>query len=81
MTTITPHDRGAPDARVLTRVRGEFHEMPGLSPTEDQLARLLGLSRDECRTVLTILTGEGFLHRTPDGRYRTAGSSASGIRH
>ena len=72
MMTVTLQDTGTPDARVLTRARGEYREMPGLSPTEDQMARLLGVSPDECRCVLTTLVGEGFLQRTADGRYRTA---------
>ena len=63
-------------ARLLTRVRGEFREMPGLSPTEGQMARLFGLSLDQCRGVVTTLVGEGFLRRTPDGRYRTTYSAA-----
>ena len=71
MMTVAPRNTGDPDARVLTRVRGEFREMPGLSPTQDQVARLFGLSGDECRCVLRTLVGEGFLHQTADGRYRT----------
>ena len=55
---------------VVSRVRGEFVEMRGFSPTVEQAARLFDLSRDECRLVLSGLEREGFLRRTPDGRYR-----------
>ena len=55
---------------VATRVRGEFFEMRGFSPTVEQAARLFDLPMDECRRVLSSLEREGFLRRTPDGRYR-----------
>jgi predicted transcriptional regulator of viral defense system len=61
------HPRGAD---VLSRVRGEFAEMRGFSPTIEQAARLFDLSRDECGQVLSKLEREGFLRRMPDGRYR-----------
>ena len=55
---------------VTSRVRGEFVEMRGFSPTIEQAARLFDLSADECGRVLNSLEREGFLRRTPDGRYR-----------
>ena len=55
---------------LISRVRGEFSEMRGFSPTIEQAARLFDLSRDECFRVLSTLEREGFLRRTPDGRYR-----------
>ena len=61
-------DYRRPDAD--TRVRGDFSEMRGFSPTIEQAARLFDLSMDECRRVLGTLEREGFLRRTPDGRYR-----------
>jgi len=57
-------------SEVVARVRGEFDEMRGFSPTLDQAARLFGLSRDECVSVLGSLVQQGFLHCTSDGRYR-----------
>jgi hypothetical protein len=66
--SIRALDYRRPD--VLTRVRGEFFEMRGFSPTVEQAARLFDLSTDECRRVLSSLEQEGFLRRTPDGRYR-----------
>ena len=55
---------------VADRIRCEFAEMRGFSPTIDQAARLFQVSRDECVRVLTKLVDEGFLKRTTDGRYR-----------
>lgn len=60
--------RAAPE--LVNRVRGEFAEMQGFSPTVEQAARLFALSPDECRRVLRALVQEGFLLCTPDGRYR-----------
>jgi hypothetical protein len=55
---------------VLTRVRGEFVEMRGFSPTIQQAARLFDLSLEECGRILSRLVDEGFLRCTADGRYR-----------
>jgi len=55
---------------VTDRIRGEFVEMRGFSPTVDQAARLFQVARDECVRVLTRLVDEGFLRQTADGRYR-----------
>jgi hypothetical protein len=62
--------RRAPARRLLERVRGEFSEMQGFSPTLDQAARLFSLSHDECHRVFAHLLHEGFLGRSADGRYR-----------
>jgi hypothetical protein len=62
-----------PDPRrtaLANRVRGEFHEMPGLSPTLRQAARLFGLRPDECRQILELLVREEFLRGGQDGQYR-----------
>jgi hypothetical protein len=55
---------------VAERVRCEFVEMRGFSPTVEQAARLFQLSADECREILRRLVDEGFLRYTPDGRFR-----------
>jgi hypothetical protein len=55
---------------VVSRVRGEFFEMRGFSPTVEQAARLFDLTKDECVLVLSRLEREGFLRKTADGRYR-----------
>ena len=57
-------------ADVTDRIRCEFVEMRGFSPTVDQAARLFQVSREECVRVLKKLVEEGFLTRTSDGRYR-----------
>ena len=62
--------RRAPARRLVDRVRGEFNEMQGFSPTLDQAARLFSLSRDECHRVFSHLLREGFLGCSADGRYR-----------
>jgi hypothetical protein len=55
---------------VEARVRCEFVEMRGFSPTVQQAARLFQINPDECGRLLTRLVQEGFLRQTPDGRYR-----------
>jgi hypothetical protein len=55
---------------VEARVRCEFVEMRGFSPTVQQAARLFQLNHDECDQLLTRLVQEGFLRQTPDGRFR-----------
>ena len=59
-----------PDRATLERIRAEFNEMRGFSPTSGQAARLFGLSNDDCQRVLDWLAREGFLHLGDDGRYR-----------
>ena len=61
------------DSSLVARVRSEFLEMRGLSPTLTQAARLFHLPPDECRHVLAGLVNEGFLHEERDGRYRLSG--------
>ena len=61
--------RGTP-GDVVNRVRGEFAEMRGFSPTVQQAARLFDLSMEECGRILAGLVNEGFLRCTADGRYR-----------
>ena len=55
---------------IEARVRCEFVEMRGFSPTIQQAARLFQINPDECGRLLTRLVQEGFLRQTPDGRYR-----------
>lgn len=52
------------------RVRCEFVEMRGFSPTVEQAARLFQLDAEECREILKRLVDEGFLRHMPDGRFR-----------
>ncbi len=60
--------RAAPD--LINRVRSEFAEMQGFSPTVEQAARLFALTPEDCERVLRTLVQEGFLLCTPDGRFR-----------
>lgn len=51
------------------RVRGEYDEMPGLSLTLTQAARLWHIEEPVCAAILDALTRENFLTRTPAGTY------------
>ena len=53
----------------LSRVRGEFAEMPCMRVTAAQARALLGLSEPASEWVLARLAEEGFLVRTPQGEY------------
>ena len=64
-------------ARAIERVRGEFVEMRGFSPTLQQAARLFHLPQDECSRVLGTLLKEGFIRQTTDGRFRLITGLAS----
>lgn len=58
----------APDV-LLTRIRGEYLEMPGLRLTLAQACRLWHMDAATCSTALADLLAERFLHRTHDGAY------------
>ena len=58
------------DPHLADRIRSEFIEMQGFSPTLEQAVRLFHLSEAECSDVLVTLVAEGFLHQSADGRYR-----------
>ena len=57
-----------PDS-LLTRVRGEYLEMPGLRLTLAQACRLWHLDVPTCSALLEDLLSQRFLHRTQDGSY------------
>ncbi len=57
----------------VRRVRAEFLEMPGLSLTVSQAARLWGLSPAQSERLLHELVDSGFLVRDPRGAYRRGG--------
>jgi two-component system, cell cycle response regulator DivK len=50
-------------------IRGTYREMPGLSLSLPQAARLFGLREQTCRIVLDDLVGSGALRRSADGQY------------
>ncbi len=60
---MTTHDL------LLSRIRGEYLEMPGLRLTFAQACRLWHMEASTCKAVLEELTAERFLHRTEDGAY------------
>ena len=63
-----------PDAflEALLRVRAEFLEMPGLTVTVAQAARLWALDTDVCSAVLSALEEARFLRRTRQATFARA---------
>ena len=57
---------------LVARVKAEFVEMPGLSLTVEQGARLWALEVDECAALLGALVQRKFLTVRADGRYLRA---------
>jgi len=55
--------------RLIDRVRGEYHEMPGLQLTVAQACRLWQTDEATCRTVLAALQREQYLYQTASGAY------------
>jgi predicted transcriptional regulator of viral defense system len=54
---------------LLTRVQGEYREMPGLNLTVAEAERLWRLDRNTCAFVLATLSERRVLRRTKDGTY------------
>jgi len=67
--TRMPAHRPA-DQKLVERVRREFSDMRGLSPTMAQARRLFHLADAECCGIFAQLLQEGFLELCPDQRYR-----------
>jgi hypothetical protein len=61
-----------PHTPLVTRIRGEYLEMPGLRLTLEQAQRLCGVERILCKTVLDALVEAKFLCVRPDGTYARA---------
>lgn len=59
---------------LLERMRAEFVEMPGLTLTLSQAARLWCLTAPQAKAALTELVDGGVLMRDPKGVYRRRGS-------
>ncbi len=57
------------DERLVARVRGEYHEMPGLRLTPAQAQRLWQMDTHQCEAILGHLVEAHFLTRTRDGAY------------
>ncbi len=65
-----------PDAiasSVVQRIRGEYLEMPGLTLTVRQAARLWGLGVPQSQRVLSELVESRFLVADASGAYRRRG--------
>jgi hypothetical protein len=62
--------RAPADQKLVERVRREFSDLRGLSPTMAQARRLFHLAEDECLEIFRQLLLEGFLVLCPDDRYR-----------
>ena len=62
-------ERLNPSDDALRRVVGHYHEMPGLSLSAQQAARLWGLDVPTCERILEKLVQRDFLRRTPRGLY------------
>jgi len=58
----------APEA-LITRIRGEYLEMPGLRLTRAQACRLWQMDQATCDAVLSALSQEGFLLLTGEGAF------------
>jgi DNA-binding IclR family transcriptional regulator len=68
---------GIPEC-LLRRARSEFLEMPGMSLTTMQAARLWNLDLRTCERVLEHLASSGFLVQGPSGRYLASRWSTRG---
>jgi hypothetical protein len=64
--------RTIPEDPLVTRVRGEYREMPGMRLTVDQAMRLWTLDRETCSDVLSSLVAARFLQLDRSGRYAKA---------
>ena len=53
----------------LHRIRAEYDEMPGLTLTSAQVARLCGIEGFACVHLLDALVETGYLHKTTGERY------------
>ena len=58
-----------PHTAILTRIRGEYLEMPGLRLTLEQAQRLFGVEREVCKQVLDVLVDANVLCVRADGVY------------
>jgi hypothetical protein len=63
---LTP---GQPPDELLTRIRMEYLEMPGLTLTRHQARRFWNLDPILCEQILATLVSEHFLSQSNDGTY------------
>ena len=60
---------------LMTRIRGEYREMPGMQLTIREAARLWQIDASACEALLSLLVEDGFLVRTPAGAFVAASQS------
>jgi hypothetical protein len=65
------------DQKLVERVRREFCDMRGFSPTIAQATRLFHLAEEECVEIFRQLLCEGFLVLCSDNRYRLRSRAAA----
>ena len=54
---------------LLSRIRSEYIEMPGLWLTTEQAVRIWGIEREQCVQLLRALVTQGFLVARADGKF------------
>ena len=69
-STVQRDTRDRSTSSVVQRIRGEHLEMPGLTLTVRQAARLWGLEISQSRLLLSELVESRFLIRDSGGAYR-----------
>ena len=74
MTTIRNASGGGAsldmiDGALITRVRGEYREMPGLCLTVQQASRFFQINPTDCTRVLDLLVAQHVLKRSATGLF------------
>jgi hypothetical protein len=69
-----------PFEQLVTRIKSEYIEMPGLWLTPEQGARLWAIERNQCEQLLRTLVEQRFL-TVSDGRYGRSGDDTTSVRH
>jgi Fic family protein len=62
------------DNPILTRIRGEFGEMPGMRLTVPEASRLWHLAPEACERLLAALVEQRLLVRTKSGAFIQSGN-------
>ena len=65
---------------LVTRIKSEFNESPGMCLTLRQGARLWGIAPEECAKVVERLVAEEFLRWTRNGKWCAPSRAAHGDR-
>jgi hypothetical protein len=72
---------GPPFEQLVTRIKSEYIEMPGLWLTPEQGSRLWAIERNQCEQLLRALVEQRFLTVSSDGRYGRSGDDTTSVRH